>query len=119
VLYVAETLGEFETNFPKTDEGNLRFITPLVKLFTAKEAMKYVSEGLECFGGVGYMENSGIPGLLRDTQVYSIWEGTTNVLSLEFFKVVKKNPELVSEFSQKFMKIIQASNGSDSMKKIL
>ena len=43
------------------------FLTPLVKLFTAKESVKWVSEGLECFGGVGYMENSGIPWILWDT----------------------------------------------------
>jgi len=70
----------------------LRFLTPLAKLFTAKEAIRCVSEGLECFGGLGYMENSNIPVIFWDTQVYAIWEGTTNVLSLEFFKVVLKNP---------------------------
>jgi len=45
---------------------NLRLITPVLKLFTAKEAVRVVSEGLESFGGVGYMENSRIPQLLRD-----------------------------------------------------
>ena len=44
----------------------LRLLTPVLKLFTAKEAMNVISEGLEAFGGVGYMENSRIPVLLRD-----------------------------------------------------
>ena len=44
----------------------LRLMTPVLKLFTAKEAMRVVSEGLESFGGLGYMENSRIPQILRD-----------------------------------------------------
>ena len=38
---------------------------------------------LECFGGAGYVEDTGLPRLLRDAQVLPIWEGTTNVLSLD------------------------------------
>jgi len=42
-----------------------------------------VSEVVESFGGAGYVEDTGLPQLLRDTQVLPIWEGTTNVLSLD------------------------------------
>jgi alkylation response protein AidB-like acyl-CoA dehydrogenase len=41
-------------------------MTPILKLFTAKECVSLVSEGLESFGGLGYMENSRIPVILRD-----------------------------------------------------
>jgi len=41
------------------------------------------SEALEAFGGAGYVEDTGLPVLLRDSQVLPIWEGTTNVLSLD------------------------------------
>lgn len=41
-------------------------MTPVLKLFTAKETMTLISEGLESFGGLGYMENSRLPILLRD-----------------------------------------------------
>ena len=67
VLHVSEIMGY--NDLPDCSEPNklyLRFLTPLVKLFTAKECMRVVSEGLECFGGLGYMENSGIPVILRD-----------------------------------------------------
>ncbi len=50
------------------------------------------SEVLECFGGQGYVEDTGLPRLLRDCQVLSIWEGTTNVLSLDVLRVLE-NPE--------------------------
>ena len=49
--------------------------------------MAVCSEALECFGGAGYVEDTGLPALLRDAQVFSIWEGTTNVLSLDALRV--------------------------------
>jgi alkylation response protein AidB-like acyl-CoA dehydrogenase len=61
----------------------LRLVTPLTKLITGKQAVSVVSEVIESFGGAGYVEDTGLPQLLRDTQVLPIWEGTTNVLSLD------------------------------------
>jgi alkylation response protein AidB-like acyl-CoA dehydrogenase len=61
----------------------LRLVTPLAKLITGKQAVAVVSEVIESFGGAGYVEDTGLPGLLRDTHVLPIWEGTTNVLSLD------------------------------------
>ena len=61
----------------------LRLLTPVTKLLTAKQAVACVSEAIEAFGGAGYVEDTGLPALLRDTQVLPIWEGTTNVLSLD------------------------------------
>ncbi|HEY6106374.1 MAG TPA: acyl-CoA dehydrogenase family protein, partial [Anaeromyxobacteraceae bacterium] len=48
------------------------------------------SEALEAFGGAGYVEDTGLPRLLRDTQVLPIWEGTTNVLALETLRGLGK-----------------------------
>ena len=62
-----------------------------MKLFAAKECMTVASEGLECFGGLGYLEDSGLPLVLRDAQVGTIWEGTTNILSLDFAVELFKN----------------------------
>ena len=61
----------------------MRLLTPIAKLLTAKQAVAVVSECIEAFGGAGYVEDTGLPALLRDTQVLPIWEGTTNVLSLD------------------------------------
>jgi acyl-CoA dehydrogenase len=67
------------------DEGRalLRIVTPLTKLATGKQAVTVTSEVIESFGGAGYIEDTGLPQLLRDAQVLPIWEGTTNVLSLD------------------------------------
>jgi alkylation response protein AidB-like acyl-CoA dehydrogenase len=61
----------------------LRLLTPLTKLITGKQAVAVVTEVIESFGGAGYVENTGLPQLLRDTHVLPIWEGTTNVLALD------------------------------------
>jgi hypothetical protein len=45
---------------------------------------------LESFGGAGYVEDTGLPVLLRDAQVLPIWEGTTNVLALDTLRAMNE-----------------------------
>lgn len=71
------------------EEAVLRLLTPVAKLMTAKQAVAGISEALECFGGAGYVEDTGLPRLLRDAQVLPIWEGTTNVLSLDVLRAIR------------------------------
>jgi hypothetical protein len=66
----------------------LRALTPLAKLTTAKQAVAIASEAIECFGGAGYVEDTGLPRLLRDAQVLPIWEGTTSVLALDLLRAL-------------------------------
>lgn len=86
-LHLAEVFGESETDsIGPRDSRLIRLLTPLAKLSTARQAVHGVSEALEGFGGVGYMEDTGLARKLRDTQVFPIWEGATNVLVLEFLE---------------------------------
>jgi len=73
----------------------LRILTPICKLMTAKTAIHHASEIIESFGGAGYIEDTGIPKHLRDAQVYAIWEGTTNVLSLDVLRAIAKEDALL------------------------
>ncbi|RNA04176.1 acyl- dehydrogenase family member 11-like [Brachionus plicatilis] len=92
LFYVAKLLGKMECNQASKEELEmLRFITPLLKIYTAKQSIAVTSEGLEAIGGQGYIEDTGIPNLLRDSQVLSIWEGTTNILSLDALRSIKKS----------------------------
>ncbi|HET6586694.1 MAG TPA: acyl-CoA dehydrogenase family protein [Oleiagrimonas sp.] len=89
---IADLLGRVESRQVADHEpALLRLLTPLTKLWTGKLATRIASETLECFGGNGYIEDTGLPQLLRDAQVYSIWEGTTNVLSLDSLRVLGKS----------------------------
>jgi alkylation response protein AidB-like acyl-CoA dehydrogenase len=81
---LVELMGRQEAGeIDETQKALLRVITPIAKLLTAKQAVAVVSECIEAFGGAGYVEDTGLPALLRDTHVLPIWEGTTNVLALD------------------------------------
>jgi alkylation response protein AidB-like acyl-CoA dehydrogenase len=84
-------LGREETGVITEDEAALlRLLQPLAKLTTARQAVAGASETLEAFGGAGYVEDTGLPEILRDAQVLSIWEGTTNVLALDALRAIAR-----------------------------
>lgn len=88
-FYVAELTGLNETREINEEQGLLlRLLTPVMKLTTAKQAVSVASEAIEACGGAGYVEDTGLPLLLRDSQVLPIWEGTTNVLSLDVLRAL-------------------------------
>jgi alkylation response protein AidB-like acyl-CoA dehydrogenase len=91
---LAELLGRLESGEASAeDKVLLRLLTPIAKLTTAKQCVTAASELIECFGGAGYVEDTGLPKLLRDAQVLPIWEGTTNVLSLDLLRALSREPE--------------------------
>jgi hypothetical protein len=88
-FFVAELNGLNEAGEINDDEAHLlRVLTPIMKLTTGKQAVVVASEVLESFGGAGYIEDTGLPALLRDSQVLPIWEGTTNVLALDTLRAL-------------------------------
>ena len=97
----AQLLGRVQTGTATAgDEDLLRILLPVTKLTTGKQAVQVASEGVEAFGGNGYVESTHVPVLLRDAQVLPIWEGTTNVLALDTLRAVGRDealPALVEE----------------------
>ena len=88
---VIELMGAEETGEATPREAALlRLLTPIAKLTTAKQAVAVTSEVLEIFAGAGYVEDTGLPTLLRDAQVLPIWEGTTDVLALDTLRVIRQ-----------------------------
>ncbi len=88
-FFVVELLGRSESGEASDEqEALLRILTPVAKLATGKQCVAVVSEVLEAFGGAGYMEDTGLAALLRDAQVFPIWEGTTNVLALDCLRAI-------------------------------
>jgi len=72
------------------DERLSRALIPIAKLVTGKQAVAVTSEAIEACGGAGYVEDTGLPRVLADAQVLPIWEGTTNVLSLDTLRALGK-----------------------------
>jgi acyl-CoA dehydrogenase len=96
-LECARLFGRTEAGEAAEHEGAaLRLLTPLAKLLTAKQAVAVASEALEGFGGAGYVEDTGLPVRLRDAQVLPIWEGTTNVLSLDVLRAAAREGGLAA-----------------------
>ena len=89
-FFTAELMGREEAGKASpVQEKLLRLLTPIAKLVTAKQSVQVLSEVIESFGGAGYVEDTGLPMLLRDAQVLPIWEGTTNVLSLDLLRALE------------------------------
>ena len=89
VFFVAELVGRSEAGRASAEQvGLLRLLVPIAKLITGKQAVAVLSEVIEAFGGAGYVEDTGLPLLLRDAQVLPIWEGTTNVLALDALRAL-------------------------------
>ena len=97
VFRIVELLGrDEESGLNEHEAALLRIATPLAKLTTGKQAVAVASEALEAFGGAGYIEDTGLPRLLRDAQVLPIWEGTTNVLSLDVLRALAHGASLAT-----------------------
>lgn len=88
-FYLVALIGQDETHTIHPEQRHLlRLLTSIAKLTTARQAVMVTSEVLETFGGAGYVEDTGLPTLMRDSQVLPIWEGTTNVLALDALRAL-------------------------------
>lgn len=88
---VAELSGRVEARVASEAELELlRVLTPITKLTTGKQVVAVCAEAVECFGGAGYVEDTGLPRIVADAQVLPIWEGTTNVLSVDTLRALAK-----------------------------
>jgi putative acyl-CoA dehydrogenase len=72
-----------------------RILTPIAKYWVTKRCTEVVRESLECLGGNGYVEESLLPMLYRESPLNAIWEGSGNVIALDVLRVVRREPEAV------------------------
>lgn len=84
-----------------------RAATAVCKYWICKSATWHVGEALECLGGNGYVEESQMPRLYRETPLNSIWEGSGNVNALDVLRALARNPGSLDAF---FAEIDQASD---------
>jgi hypothetical protein len=90
----AQLIGILEHTPDDAAERLARALVPIAKLTTGKQAVAVTSEAIEACGGAGYVEDTGLPRILADAQVLPIWEGTTNVLSLDTLRALGKGGAL-------------------------
>lgn len=75
-----------------------RFATAVMKYWACKRAPAHAAEALECLGGNGFVEDSGMPLLYRDAPLGSIWEGSGNVAALDVLRAMVRKPEGLSAY---------------------
>jgi len=80
------------------EEAFRRLAVAVTKYWVCKRAPDHAAEALECFGGNGYIEDSGIPRMYREAPLSSIWEGSGNVAALDVLRAMTKQPESVEAF---------------------
>ena len=86
-----------------------RVANAVIKYWTTKRAPAHAAEALECFGGNGYVEESGMPRLFRESPLNSIWEGSGNVQCLDVLRGMVRSPESLDAY---FREVAEAE-GSD------
>ncbi|MFE6893891.1 acyl-CoA dehydrogenase family protein [Streptomyces sp. NPDC057694] len=87
----------------------LRLATAVAKYWVCKRQPAFVAEALECLGGNGYDEASGMPRLYREAPLNGIWEGSGNVNALDMLRALAREPESLEAFRTE----IEAASGAD------
>jgi putative acyl-CoA dehydrogenase len=95
------------------DEGAQAFkrlATAVAKYYTCKRAPAHAYEALECLGGNGYVEASGMPRLYREAPLASIWEGSGNVMALDVLRAMARTPQAL----QAYLDEVDEAAGADA-----
>jgi putative acyl-CoA dehydrogenase len=85
-----------------------RIATPVLKYWLCKRAPGHAGEALECLGGNGYVEESGMPRLYRESPLNGIWEGSGNVQCLDVLRAIVRSPGSLEAY---FGEVAEASGG--------
>jgi putative acyl-CoA dehydrogenase len=88
----------------------LRVALPAAKYWVCRRAVVHAAEAMECHGGNGYVEESGLPRLYREAPLNSIWEGSGNVNALDVLRAMGKEPQTV----QAVFTEIELASGADA-----
>ncbi|HET9285928.1 MAG TPA: acyl-CoA dehydrogenase family protein [Gaiella sp.] len=84
--------------FDEDDHALRRLATAVAKYWVCKATPPLVAEALECLGGNGYVEESVLPRLFRESPLNSIWEGSGNVNCLDVLRAIEREPESLEAF---------------------
>ncbi|MEU3339628.1 acyl-CoA dehydrogenase family protein [Streptomyces sp. NPDC006668] len=101
------------------DEGGeqeralLRIAVPAAKYWVTKRCAPVVVEAAECLGGNGYVEESGMPRLVRESPLNSVWEGAGNIQALDVLRALRREPHALNAYLQEVGKARGADHRLD------
>nr|WP_298251167.1 acyl-CoA dehydrogenase C-terminal domain-containing protein [uncultured Halomonas sp.] len=117
-LYTAQMIDVVEHG---TDAGEkeraetlLGLLTPIVKAFLTETGFEAVNEGVQVFGGHGFIQEWGMEQLVRDARITRLYEGTTGIQALDLLgrKVLMSQGESLKAFTREIHKFCQAEEGN-------
>jgi len=88
----------------------MRLATAVAKYWTCKRWPAHAAESLECLGGAGYVEASGLPRLFRESPLNGIWEGSSNVICLDVLRALARDPGAL----ELFLDEVEIAAGADA-----
>ncbi len=109
-LMMMRLSGAFDrASLDPSEEAFRRLATPVVKYWVTKRCTDVVREAMECLGGNGYVEESIMPRLFRESPVNAIWEGSGNVIALDTLRAMATAPASI----QAFVNELDGARGGD------
>jgi putative acyl-CoA dehydrogenase len=97
----------------------LRIAVPAAKYWVTKRCTPVAVEAAECLGGNGYVEESGMPRLVRESPLNSVWEGAGNVQALDVLRALQREPSALDAFLQEIGRARGADHRLDAAVKNL
>ena len=98
-LMMVRLAGAFDrSGFDPAEAAMKRIALPIAKYWVTKRTSEVVREALECLGGNGYVEESIMPRLYRESPVNGIWEGSGNVIVLDVLRAASRAPDSLHMF---------------------
>ena len=108
----------------KADKGDteaqkiFRIITPLIKFRACRDVRKIAGDAMEIRGGTGYIEEWLDPKILRDSHLGSIWEGTSNIISLDTIRALKKDNN-IETLKYYLIQVVQTTKKNEHTENLL
>ncbi|MGW4913843.1 acyl-CoA dehydrogenase family protein [Streptomyces sp. NPDC004270] len=93
----------------ESERALLRLALPAAKYWVTKRCPPVAVEAAECLGGNGYVEESGLPRLVRESPLNSVWEGAGNVQALDVLRALQREPAALDAYLQE----IGRAHGAD------
>jgi putative acyl-CoA dehydrogenase len=87
-----------------------RIALPIAKYWVTKQTTAVVREAMECLGGNGYVEESILPRLFRESPLNAMWEGSGNVIALDFLRAANREPDSL----EAFLGELEANSGGEA-----
>lgn len=111
VLLMMRVAGAFDRSGVDEHEAKIRrLLTPVAKFWVTKRCSEVVREALECLGGNGYVEESMMPRLYRESPLNAIWEGSGNVMALDVIRVLTRERDAFDALKSE----LESAQGADS-----